>query len=63
MLPNKSDSPSENVKKSSGTFPKKYEAPSENVKKESGDLDYIKNSLVTTIYTVDKEGTIDTIEK
>ena len=62
-LPNKSDAPSENVKKASGTLPKKSYAPSENVKKASRDLDDTKNQLVTTIGMVDKEGTTETVDK
>ena len=46
-----------------GPLPKKYNTPSEKVRKASGYLDDIKKSLVTTIDTVDKEGTNDTIEK
>ena len=41
----------------------KSDAPSEKVKKTSGDLDDIKKPLVTTIDTVVKEGTTDTVEK
>ena len=46
-----------------GPLPKKSDAPSEKVRKESGDLDDIKNALVTTIETISKEGTTDTVEK
>ena len=62
-LSKKSYAPSEKVKKASGPLPKKSDAPSEKVKKASGDLDDIKNMLVTTIDTVDKEGTIYTVDK
>ena len=48
-LPNKSDAPSEKVKKSSAPFPNKSDAPSEKVKNSSGDLDGIENPLVNTI--------------
>ena len=41
-LPNKSDAPSEKVKKASGPLPKKSDAPSEKVKNSSGDLDDIE---------------------
>ena len=44
-------------------MPKKSDAPSEKIKKPSGDLDHIKNLLVTTIGAVDKEGTIDMVDK
>ena len=44
-------------------MPKKSDSPSERVKKSSGDLDDIKKPLVNTIGTVDKEGTIDMVDK
>ena len=53
-LPNKSDAPSEKVKKANGPLPKKSDTPSEKVKKEGGDLDDTENPLVTTIGMVDK---------
>ena len=62
-LPKKSDAPIEKVKKASGPLPDKSYAPSEKVKKASGNLDDIENMLITTIDTVDKEGTIDTVYK
>ena len=48
--------------KSSGPLSKKSDAPSE-FKEASGDLDDIRNSLVTTIYMVDKDGTVDIFDK
>ena len=44
-------------------MPKKSDAPIEKFEKSSGDLDYIKNPLVTTIDTVEKEVTTDTVDK
>ena len=51
------------IKKSSGLLPNKSDAPSEKVKNSSGDLDDIKKVLVTTIDTVEKEGTTETVKK
>ena len=60
--PQKSDVSGEKIKKSSGPLPMKSDAPSEKVKKSGGGLDDIKNLLVTTIDTVDKGGTTDTVD-
>ena len=46
-----------------GPFPKNYDNQSKKVRKLSGDLDDIKKTLVTTIDTVVKEGTTDTVNK
>ena len=62
-LPKKSDPPSKEVKKASGSLPKKSYATIEKVKKSSGYLDDIEKPLVTNIYTVEKEGTIETVDK
>ena len=56
LFPNKSDAPSEKVKKESGPLSKKLDAPSERVKKTSGDLNETKTLLVATIETVGKKG-------
>ena len=44
-------------------MPNKSDAPSEEIKKASGDWDEIKKLLVTTIGTVVKQGTIETVDK
>ena len=44
-------------------MPRKSYATSERVKKASGYLDDIEKPLVTNTDTVDKEGTIDTVDK
>ena len=62
-LPNKSDASSEKVKILRGPLPNKSDSPSEEVKKSSGYLDDIRKPMVTTIDMVDKEGTIDTVDK
>ena len=46
-----------------GPLPNKSDTPSEKVRKASGDMDDIKKALVTTIETVFKEGTTDTVDK
>ena len=43
----------------SDPLPKKYYNPSITVRKTSGDLDDTKQTLVTTTYTVVKEGSND----
>ena len=63
QLSKKSYAPGEKVKKASVPLPKKLDSPSERVKKSSGDFDDIKNMLVTTIETVDKEGTTRTVDQ
>ena len=46
-----------------GPLPNKYDNPSDKVRKASEDLDDIKKALVTTIDTVVKEVTTDTVDK
>ena len=46
-----------------GPLPKKSDTPIEKVRKSSGDLDDIKKELITTIYTVDKEGITYMVDK
>ena len=47
----------------SDPLPKKSDNPSEKVRKTSGDLDDTKKALVTTTYTVVKEGNTDMVDK
>ena len=44
-------------------LPNKYDNPMEKVRKTSGDLDETEKALVTTTYTVVKQGNTDMVDE